>query len=70
VDGEPWVPPLPSGTETTKQDGRLRVLVHASTDLDEILVNARRAGEVTEFRFEPPSLTDLFREAVSEGGGP
>ena len=69
VNGEPWVPVLPSGTVTSKQDGRLRVLVDASVDLDEILASARQAGEVTAFSFEPPSLTDLFLEAVSEGRG-
>jgi ABC-2 type transport system ATP-binding protein len=67
VDGAPWVPVLPTGTVTSKQDGRLRVLVDASVDLDAVLANARRAGPVTKFSFEPPSLTDLFLEAVSEG---
>ena len=67
VNGDPWVPILPSGTVTSKRDGRLRVLVDATADLDEILASARRAGEVTTFSFEPPSLTDLFLEAVSEG---
>ncbi|HEX9122651.1 MAG TPA: ATP-binding cassette domain-containing protein [Actinomycetota bacterium] len=69
VNGEPWVPMLPSGTVTSRQDGRLRVLVDASVDLDGILASARQAGEVTAFSFEPPSLTDLFLEAVSEGRG-
>jgi ABC-2 type transport system ATP-binding protein len=67
VNGQPWVPVLPTGAVTSKQDGRLRVLVDASVDLDRILAGARRAGEVTAFSFEPPSLTDLFLEAVSEG---
>ncbi|HEU4529342.1 MAG TPA: ATP-binding cassette domain-containing protein [Actinomycetota bacterium] len=69
VDGEPWVPLLPSGTVTSKEDGRVRVLVDASVDLDEVMASARRAGEVTAFSFEPPSLTDLFLDAVSEGRG-
>jgi ABC-2 type transport system ATP-binding protein len=67
VDGDPWVPVLPGGTVTSKQDGRMRMLVDASLDLEEILVSARRVGEVTAFSFEPPSLADLFLEAVSEG---
>jgi ABC-2 type transport system ATP-binding protein len=70
VNGEPWIPLLPSGTVTSKQDGRMPVLVDASVDLDEILASAREAGEVTAFSFEPPSLTDLFLDAVSEGRGP
>jgi ABC-2 type transport system ATP-binding protein len=69
VDGEPWLPVLPAGTVTTKQDGRVRMLVDASVDLDEVLASARRAGEVTRFSFEPPSLTDLFLDAVSQGRG-
>jgi ABC-2 type transport system ATP-binding protein len=67
VDGHPWVPVLPGVTAATKQDGRQRVLVDASTDLEEILRSARGAGELTTFSFEPPSLTDLFLGAVSEG---
>ena len=69
VDGEPWMPVLPSGTITSAQDGRVRVMVDASVDLDEILASARRAGDVTRFSFEPPSLTDLFLEAVSKERG-
>jgi ABC-2 type transport system ATP-binding protein len=67
VDGRPWVPVLPTGTVTRKQDGRLRVLVDAGVDLEEVLAGARRAGELTAFSFEPPSLTDLFMETVTEG---
>ena len=67
VDGEPWVPVVPGATATTKQDGRVRVLVDASVDLGEIMDDARRAGELTTFSFQPPSLTDLFLETVSEG---
>jgi ABC-2 type transport system ATP-binding protein len=69
VDGHPWVPVLPSGTVTTKQDGRERVLVDASVDLEQILASARRVGEITACTFEPPSLADLFLEAVSGGRG-
>jgi ABC-2 type transport system ATP-binding protein len=69
VDGSPWVPVLPSSTVTSKRDGRLRVLVDASVDVADVLASARRVGEVTMFSFEPPSLTDLFLAAVSEGEG-
>ena len=67
VKGAPWVPILPSGTVTAKQGARLRVLVDATADVEEILATARQAGEVTSFTFEPPSLTDLFLDAISEG---
>jgi ABC-2 type transport system ATP-binding protein len=69
VDGNPWVPTVPEVAVTRKQDGRLRVLVDADVDLQAILAEDRRAGEVTLFSFEPPSVSDLFHEAVSEGGG-
>ncbi len=65
VDGRPWVPVLPTGTVTSRRDGEVRALVDASVDLDEVLASARRAGELTAFSFEPPSLTDLFMEAVA-----
>jgi ABC-type uncharacterized transport system ATPase subunit len=61
------VPILSSATVTSKQGARLRVLVDATADVEEILATARQAGEVTSFTFEPPSLTDLFLDAVSEG---
>jgi ABC-2 type transport system ATP-binding protein len=67
VNGDPWVPVLSGGAVTSKQDGRVRVLVDSSVDLEEILASARRVGEVTAFSFEPPSLADLFLQAVSEG---
>ena len=67
VNNEPWVPILPSATVTSKQGGRLRVLVDARADVGEILATSRKAGQVTSFSFEPPSLTDLFLDAISEG---
>ena len=41
-----------------------RYLIDARTDIGDLLEEARRDGEVTSFTFEPPSLSDLFREAV------
>jgi ABC-2 type transport system ATP-binding protein len=67
VDGEPWTPELPEATITSQRDGRVRMLVDGSVDLGEVLRTARASGVVTRFSFEPPSLTDLFLEAVSEG---
>jgi ABC-2 type transport system ATP-binding protein len=67
VDGAPWVPSLRGGTVTSGQDGKSRVLVDASVDLGSVLADAHRAGDVTRFSFEPPSLTDLFHASISEG---
>jgi ABC-2 type transport system ATP-binding protein len=66
VNGDPWAPSHP-GAVTAKQDGRLRLLVEASVDLESVLAEARRVGDVSRFSFEPPSLTDLFHAAISEG---
>jgi ABC-2 type transport system ATP-binding protein len=63
VNGEPWKPNLPN--TISERDGRARMLVDVSTDLESILADARAAGEVTRFNFEPPTLTDLFLDAVS-----
>jgi ABC-type uncharacterized transport system ATPase subunit len=32
--------------------------------MEKVLAEAHQAGTVTSFAFEPPSLSDLFREAV------
>ena len=63
VDGRAWTAVVP-GTESTVRNGRHRYLVDRSAELDRILDRAKRDGEVTRFAFEPPNLTDLFREAV------
>jgi ABC-2 type transport system ATP-binding protein len=69
VDGESWVPGLPGVVTAKSESGGFRVLVDAAVEVGAIVESARRVGEVTTFSFEPPSLTDLFLEAVSEGGG-
>jgi len=65
VAGEPWVPGLEGVHVVPREEGRPRVLVDASVDVDKILRLARDAGEVTSFSLEPPSLSDLFLEAVA-----
>lgn len=62
VSGQPWAPDLP-GLELVGANGD-RYLIDARTDIGDLLEEARRDGEVTSFTFEPPSLSDLFREAV------
>ncbi len=60
----PW-PPAIEGIETLWQRGNeTRLIVPRDADPGALLAAAQRAGEVTYFRFEPPSLADLFREAV------
>jgi ABC-2 type transport system ATP-binding protein len=64
VDGRPWTPSLPGFDVMTRDGGRPRYLVDREAPLEELLALARAAGEVTRFSYEPPTLSDLFREAV------
>ncbi len=53
------------GAEVVEQRGRtIRLRVAAGADPGAVLEAARGAGTVEGFRFEPPSLSDLFVEAV------
>ena len=61
---EPWSSALP-GTRVADGDARrVRLTVDRSVDLEQVLTEARSAGEVVRFDFEPPSLSEIFREAV------
>lgn len=51
--------------DATVRDGVHRLLVDASTDVRSLLLEAQQAGEIRQFSYTTPSLTDLFREAVS-----
>src|SRR3954452_16180172 len=44
---------------------RVKLLVDRSVDLEELLAEARRGGEVRTFAYEPPKLSELFMEAVA-----
>ena len=68
VDGRPWRPsaaevvavPAPSSTGADHH-----VLLPADVSLQHILDEASAEGQVSSFSFEPPSLSDIFREAVA-----
>ena len=61
---ERWSPALP-GVEVADGDGRrVRLTVDRSVDLEKVLTEARSIAEVVRFDFEPPSLSEIFREAV------
>jgi ABC-2 type transport system ATP-binding protein len=61
---ERWTPALP-GVEVAGGDARrVRLTVDRSVDLEKVLAEARSAAEVVRFGFEPPSLSEIFREAV------
>lgn len=63
VDGRPWTPPL-ENVEAVTNHGQGHSVVPADAPVADILAAAEAAGRVTRFAFEPPHLTDLFREAV------
>jgi ABC-2 type transport system ATP-binding protein len=63
-DGVTWAPELDTGRVLVADPGRTRLELDASVDPERLVTLARRAGELTRFSFEPPALSDLFREAV------
>ena len=63
VNGTPWTRPV-AGVTAEETNGRHRYLLKRNADIGPILDQAAADGEVTRFSFEPPNLTDLFREAV------
>ena len=63
-DGITWAPEFDTGRVLAADPGRTRLELDASVDPEGLVTLARRAGELTRFSFEPPALSDLFREAV------
>jgi ABC-2 type transport system ATP-binding protein len=62
--GEDWVP---EGAEIVDRGPRgVVVALHDGVGPDAVLDAARRAGSVTYFALERPTLSDLFREAVAQ----
>ena len=64
VDGRPWTSPMLDDVRTEAVDDHVVHLVNQAIDLEAILRAAEFDGRVTRMRFEPPTLSDLFREAV------
>lgn len=63
VDGHAWQPTsVPA--EAVGEGTRRHLLVDHEVSLTSLLAEAESAGEVHEFSFEPPTLTDIFHEAV------
>jgi ABC-2 type transport system ATP-binding protein len=61
---ERWSSALPGARVAEGDARRVRLTVDRSVDLEKVLTEARSAGEVVRFDFEPPSLSEIFREAV------
>jgi ABC-2 type transport system ATP-binding protein len=66
VEGAPadWTPSVAGGELLERRNGSLRLLASEDVDPDEVLAQARAAGEVRAFSFGPPTLAELFLEAV------
>jgi ABC-2 type transport system ATP-binding protein len=61
---ERWSSALP-GVRVAAGDARqVRFTVDRSVDLEKVLTEARSTAEVVRFDYEPPSLSEIFREAV------
>jgi ABC-2 type transport system ATP-binding protein len=58
VEGEPFVSEL-----ATRSNGS-RALIDRTTPIADIVKEAQAHGTITSLRFEPPNLSDLFRQAV------
>jgi ABC-2 type transport system ATP-binding protein len=65
VDGAPWTPPIPAARLAGHDGDGRRFVVDRQLDLDHLLKAAQADGQVESFSFEPPSLSDLFREVVA-----
>jgi ABC-2 type transport system ATP-binding protein len=64
VDGRPWQPrSVP--VEQVGNGARAHLLVANDVSPATLLAEAQRDGDVEVFSYEPPSLTDIFHEAVA-----
>jgi len=65
VGGNEWSPDIRGIEAIVGVTGRRRYVITADTPVDQVMAQAIAAGDVTKFALEPPSLSDLFREAVA-----
>jgi ABC-2 type transport system ATP-binding protein len=64
-----WLDERGDLTVLERSNGKVKLLVDRSVDLDGLLALARRTGEVRTFAYEPPKLSELFMEAVASTDG-
>ncbi len=64
--GGAWLSATNDHTVLEHDGDRVKLLVDEAVDLSALLAAARSAGEVRRFSFEPPRLSELFMEAVTE----
>ncbi len=63
--GTDWLDGRTDFTVLDQRGDLVRLLVDDSVDLDVMLAMARSAGHVRRFSFGPPTLSELFMEAVA-----
>jgi len=61
-----WIGSRPDVQVLEHSGGRMKLLVDDRVPLDELLTAARTAGELRQFSYQPPRLSELFMEAVAE----
>ena len=59
-----WTPTFEGARVLTAEPGHTRLELTNGADLETLAKLARSAGQVTRFSLEPPTLSDLFHEAV------
>lgn len=64
VDGSLWDPPV-ADAHRVDTGRRVHHIIDSSVDVDHLLGLARSAGAITRFSYEPPTLSDIFNEAVT-----
>jgi ABC-2 type transport system ATP-binding protein len=62
--GRPWYADLAGVDVDTVDDRHVRLAAESDVDVAAVLQAARAAGPLVRFDFEPPSLEEMFREAV------
>ena len=61
-----WIGSRPDVQVLEHSGGRMKLLVDDRVPLDELLAAARTAGELRQFSYQPPRLSELFMEAVAD----
>ena len=59
-----WAPTAEHAHVLAAEPGRTRLELTDGGDLESLVALARTAGDLTRFSLEPPTLSDLFHEAV------
>lgn len=64
--GTDWVGAIPNAEIVGSNGRRVTLSVPADTDLAAAVEAARRSGAISQFSFEPPNLSEVFRDAVGQ----